>query len=155
MKWYLMTLKNYANFSGRARRKEYWMSTLVEGIIIGVMLAFITSSLFSLSVSMLNDQPVDTRQLAILTISYVMLALYSLATFLPRLAVIVRRLHDTDRSGWCIFVSLIPLVGVFILLYFLCQNGTVGNNQYGQDPKTGERLSAKINRINSLEDLSH
>lgn len=65
----------------------------------------------------------------------VLIGLYSLAVFIPSLAVTVRRLHDTNHSGWMYFVSLIPLIGGIWLLILLCTDGTHGQNQYGPDPK--------------------
>lgn len=65
--------------------------------------------------------------------------LYALATFLPGLAVAVRRLHDTDRSGWFLLVAFVPFVGGLILLIFLVEEGTRGRNQYGRDPKARRR----------------
>ena len=63
------------------------------------------------------------------------LGLYGLAILLPGLAVAIRRLHDTGRSGWWLFISLVPLIGSFILLYFYLQNSQPGVNQYGPNPK--------------------
>jgi uncharacterized membrane protein YhaH (DUF805 family) len=57
----------------------------------------------------------------------------------PGLSVLIRRLHDTGRSGWWILISLVPIVGVLVLLYFLIIDGDTGPNQYGPDPKEGER----------------
>jgi len=65
----------------------------------------------------------------------ILTTLYSLALLLPSIGVMVRRLHDTDRSGWWYFISFVPLVGSLILLFFLVQDGTVGNNQFGENPK--------------------
>ncbi|MEK3884626.1 DUF805 domain-containing protein [Paenibacillus sp. PL2-23] len=112
MEWYLKVIKNYVGFTGRARRKEYWMFVLFN-IIISVALSII---------EMIAGMP------SILT------WLYSLAIFLPSLAVLVRRLHDTGRSGWWVLIGLIPLVGFIILLVFACMEGE-GDNQYGPDPK--------------------
>ncbi len=64
-----------------------------------------------------------------------LVGLYSLAFFLPSLAVSVRRLHDTDRSGWWILIGLIPIVGGIVLLVFMVQDSTPGDNQFGQNPK--------------------
>lgn len=105
---------NYANFSGRARRSEYWYWSLAT-IIAVVVLEVIASA--SRSVGM------------------VLLAIYWLATVVPGLAVSVRRLHDTNRSGWWILLSLVPLVGAIVLLVFMCSDSTSGSNQYGASPK--------------------
>ena len=110
--WYLAVLKNYVGFSGRARRQEYWMYFLFNVIAI-VVLAVV-------------DAVVGTSLLVLL---------YELAVLLPTLAVTVRRLHDTNRSGWWILLGIIPLIGTIILIVFNASDGTPGENQYGPNPK--------------------
>jgi uncharacterized membrane protein YhaH (DUF805 family) len=118
-------IQNYANFEGRARRAEYWYFVLFNfvltfGVIMfGVVFAFLGGFLL-----------------------YPLLGLYSLATFIPNLAVIVRRLHDTGKSGATILIALIPLVGPILLLIYLVTEGDVGPNKYGPDPKqtNGEEI---------------
>ncbi|GHI07771.1 hypothetical protein AQI88_34235 [Streptomyces cellostaticus] len=112
MHWYVDVLKKYAVFSGRARRQEYWMFFLFN-VIISIVLAIIDGAMGS----------------SILGI------IYSLATLLPGLGVAVRRLHDTDRSGWWILIALIPLVGAIILIVFLATEGKAEPNQHGPNPK--------------------
>ncbi|GIP57570.1 DUF805 domain-containing protein [Paenibacillus sp. FSL W8-0186] len=113
MEWYLKVLKNYVGFEGRARRKEYWMFILFN-MIVSLVLGFI-GRLIGL----------DT------ILSYI----YSLAVLLPSLAVAMRRLHDTGRSGWMILLSFIPLVGAIVLIVFMCQDSEPGDNKYGSNPK--------------------
>jgi len=113
MSWYLSVLKKYAVFSGRSQRKEYWMFGLFHGIII----------ILSLLVADLGDA------------ALALMGIYSLATLIPVTAVIVRRLHDTDRSGWWCFIQLVPILGVIVLLVFLATDGTKGDNRFGPDPK--------------------
>jgi uncharacterized membrane protein YhaH (DUF805 family) len=125
MNWYLMALKKYATFSGRARRKEYWMYILFYVIILCVLVA--VDTFIGMSAG---------GGIGILTL------IYSLAMLIPTLAVTVRRLHDTAHSGWWILIELVPLVGVFILLYFLVIDGTPGTNAYGPSPKEGEAAVA-------------
>ncbi|MCO6538237.1 MAG: DUF805 domain-containing protein [Gilliamella sp.] len=122
MNWFIDCItKNYANFNGRARRQEYWMFTLFNFLlnlaltIVGMILVSISSSL----VSVIN------------IISFVAWA----ALFIPSLAVAVRRLHDTDRSGWWVLIALVPLIGAIVLLVFACSDSTPGSNQYGENPK--------------------
>ncbi len=108
---------NYVNFSGRAARSEYWYWILFYYIglaIAGVIDAAIGATVLS--------------------------GIFVLGTFLPALAVAVRRLHDLDRSGWWICLAFIPLVGAIILLVWFCTRGTVGPNRFGPDPlsPTGE-----------------
>jgi uncharacterized membrane protein YhaH (DUF805 family) len=112
MNWYLHVLKNYANFSGRARRQEYWMFFLIN-LIISLVLTFIEIKMHIFGVSLL----------------------YNLAVLIPSLAVAVRRLHDTDRSGWWLLIGLVPLVGAIVLLIFFIIDGTPGNNRFGVSPK--------------------
>jgi uncharacterized membrane protein YhaH (DUF805 family) len=106
---YLSVLKKYVVFEGRAGLKEFWMFTLFNFII-----SFVLSGI---------DMTIGTFG----ALGF----LYSVAVFLPSLAVTVRRLHDTDRSGWWVLVSLIPIVGVIILLILCALEGTEGPNQYG------------------------
>jgi uncharacterized membrane protein YhaH (DUF805 family) len=113
MEWYLKVLKNYVGFQGRARRKEYWMFFLFNIIICLVL---------SLLQLILHIHPLLTE-------------LYSLAILLPSLAVSVRRLHDTGKSGWWILIGIIPIIGCIILLIFYCSNGDENNNKYGPNPK--------------------
>lgn len=126
MEWYLKVLKeNYANFDGRARRKEYWMFTLFNVLII-----FGLYALVGVGIAMESE-----------TLSFVFIglaAIYALATIIPSIAVVVRRLHDQDKSGWYYFVGLIPLIGGIWILILMVTEGTVGDNQYGPDPKAGE-----------------
>lgn len=118
MNWYLEVLKKYAEFSGRARRKEYWFFVLFSSVIgIGlVVIDFLAGTIIS-------DSGVG-----------VMSGIYYLAVLIPGLAVSVRRLHDTDRSGWMMLIGLIPCVGL-VLLFFMVQDGTRGRNKFGSDPK--------------------
>ncbi|HHR6081237.1 TPA: DUF805 domain-containing protein [Providencia alcalifaciens] len=125
MNWYLEVIKNnYANFEGRARRKEYWMFTLVNMIIIMVLYALIIASV-----------DYTTGEMGGLgMIAGILLGIYALATIVPSIAVSVRRLHDTEKSGWWYLISFIPF-GAFVLLVFMCLEGTKGDNRFGTDPK--------------------
>jgi len=127
MNWYFEVLKKYAVFEGRARRKEYWFFQLFQ-IIVTMVLAIIGALLISVNSGLEHAG-------SGLVFVDVLIVLYGLATLLPGLAVLVRRLHDTNRSGWMIFLGLIPLVGGIILLVFAVEDGTPGPNQYGPDPK--------------------
>jgi uncharacterized membrane protein YhaH (DUF805 family) len=119
MNWYLEVLKKYAVFSGRARRKEYWMFFLFN-LIITVVLALIDSLMGTFS---------PQAGLGLLS------GLYSLAVLIPSIAVTVRRLHDTGRSGWWILIGLIPIIGGIVLLIFMVLDSQPGENQYGPNPK--------------------
>lgn len=119
MNWYLKCLKQYADFSGRARRKEYWMFTLFN-IIFTI-------------VTIILDNVLGT---ASPELSYgLFYGLYVLAMFIPGLAVSVRRLHDVGKSGWMILITLIPLIGPIWLLVLILTDSNPGENKYGQNPK--------------------
>ncbi|WP_300569479.1 DUF805 domain-containing protein [Flavobacterium sp.] len=122
--------ENYANFSGRARRSEYWYYMLMNGIII------LAWAILSAMVSSVSEVFAD--------IFVGVLALYFLIIIIPSFAVIVRRLHDIDKSGWYYLVRFIPIVGSIWLLILFCTEGTNGHNSYGQDPKI---LYDEINEI--------
>jgi len=113
MDWYLEVLKKYAVFNGRARRKKYWMFFLFN-IIIAFVLGFVESLVGSPGVIGL---------------------LYSLAVLIPGIAVSVRRLHDTERSGWWLLIAFVPIIGAIVLLVFMVQDSKPGQNQYGANPK--------------------
>ncbi len=107
------------DFYGRARRKEYWIFTLINSTI-GLIVAFISG--------------MAVERFHTLT-GYMPYLLFVLFTFIPSLAVSVRRLHDIDKSGWWIFIGFVPILGAFILLKFHLTEGDSGENQYGEDPK--------------------
>lgn len=111
-------LQQYVGFSGRARRSEYWWFFLFN-VLVSIVASILDSVLGTMS-----D---DTNVGLIGTIA-------SLALLLPSIAVGIRRLHDTSRSGWWILIGLIPIVGWIILLVFYVQDSH-GDNQYGPSPK--------------------
>jgi len=105
-------LNQYAGFSGRARRSEFWFFYLAY--VLAVVVATIVGTV------------IKFPYLGILVV---------LALVVPMLAVEIRRLHDTGRSGWFIFIGVIPLIGPIILLVFLVQDSQPQPNQYGPSPK--------------------
>ena len=119
MNWYIEVMKKYSVFSGRARRSEYWFFVLIN-ILISIILGFVATMTGIMGAGM---------HLGILS------GLYSLAMIIPSLAVSVRRLHDTNRSGWWLLICLVPLIGLIILLVFMLLDSTPGENQYGPNPK--------------------
>jgi uncharacterized membrane protein YhaH (DUF805 family) len=127
MNWMLMPLRRYADFSGRSRRKEYWMF-----VLLNVLLSL--AALAALAVSYYADMS-ESAMTTLLMPLFVVYFLLSLAFVIPGLAVTVRRLHDTDRSGWTILFGLIPIVGPFLLLVYYISEGTSGPNRFGEDPK--------------------
>jgi uncharacterized membrane protein YhaH (DUF805 family) len=119
MEWYLLPWKRFAEFSGRSRRKEYWMFTLFN-IVIAIVLCILSLVL---------------RESGVGVIFSILSFIYSLAALIPGLAVSVRRLHDTGKSGWFLLLGLIPFVGPVILLVFFCMDSEPGQNAYGPNPK--------------------
>ena len=115
MNWYLEVLKKYAEFTGRARRTEYWMFFLFNLIIAAVLLGV---------------------EMAVFGGPGVLYGIYMLAILLPALGVTVRRLHDTGRTGWWVLVWLIPIVGPIVILVFMVLDSQPGDNEYGPNPKT-------------------
>lgn len=123
MNWFIKVLKQYADFKGRARRKEYWMYVLF--LTIAYIIAAILDNVLGLSIKMAGQS---------MGYGYIYL-LVALATIVPSIAVSVRRLQDINKSGWFVLIAFIPIIGVLILLYWSLLEGTKGENQYGPDPK--------------------
>lgn len=139
MEWMLLPLKRYADFSGRSRRKEYWMFVLgymlifiVLGAIFGIMGVF-SSSIQDMEAGSING---------VLILAFVVLGIIGLGILIPSIAVQVRRLHDRDMSGWWLLgayvLSLVPVIGflasIALLVVFVLP-GTPGPNRFGPDPK--------------------
>jgi uncharacterized membrane protein YhaH (DUF805 family) len=122
MNWYLGVLKKYAEFNGRARRKEYWFFILFN-LIISCVLSVVDVFLGTYSAA---------AGVGILT------GLYGLAVLLPGIGVTIRRLHDTGRSGWWTLIILVPLVGWIVILIFMLIDSQPATNAYGPNPKAGE-----------------
>jgi uncharacterized membrane protein YhaH (DUF805 family) len=115
MEWYVGPLRKYAEFSGRASRKEFWLFALGNFWITGALSAFLVPLGF----------------------------IYWMGILVPYWAVWVRRLHDTNRTGYWILISFIPLVGVIGMLVIMCSKGTDGRNDYGPDPLAVTALDAE------------
>lgn len=119
MNWYLQALKKYTVFTGRARRREYWFFVLFNILIsaaLGVVDYFTRTYNAEYGIGLLG-------------------AVYALGVLLPAIAVTVRRLHDTGRSGWWLLIVLVPIIGGIVLLVFMVLDGQPGDNQYGPSPK--------------------
>lgn len=129
MNWYLQVLKKYADFSGRARRKEYWMFVLFN--ILFTIVAGILDNVLGIAIAGVGYGP--------------LYGLYSLVLIIPGLAVGVRRLHDIGKSGWMMLVVFIPLVGAIWLIILMVKEGDAGENQYGSDPKEDLTASSSMN----------
>lgn len=131
MEWYLKVMKeNYSNFSGRARRKEFWMWYLfyVIVLIVAMILDGVLGTGFEIGYG------ATTPYGWVYTIA-------ALAHLIPGLAVNVRRLHDVGKSGWFLFIALIPFVGAIWLLILSCSDGESGDNAYGSNPKTEQEVA--------------
>lgn len=120
MEWMMMPLQRYADFSGRSRRKEYWMF-LLGVVIVAVVLGIIEG--------ILGINGMVGGVYGPLTV------LLLLGILIPSIAVQVRRFHDQGKSGWFVLLGFIPFVGGIIVLVFMCLEGTKGDNEYGPDPK--------------------
>ena len=104
--WFLGPLRKYTDFAGRAGRKEYWLF-IVWHLAFIIVLGALSSALY---------------------------LLYALGTLVPSIAVGIRRLHDTNRSGWWLLVTFVPFVGFIVMIVFLASAGTTGENDYGFEP---------------------
>lgn len=122
MQWYLDVLRNFADFSGRARRKEYWMFFLIN-LLISFALAIVDIAFGMFS---------DSAGIGLLG------GIYGLAVLIPSLAVSVRRLHDVGYSGWWLLIGLVPILGAIALLVLLVLDSKVETNAYGRSPKYAE-----------------
>ncbi|MEL0639484.1 DUF805 domain-containing protein [Pseudoalteromonas aliena] len=112
MEHYMNALRSYADFSGRNRRKAYWMFVLIN-TLISIALSFV-------------DELIGF---------YIISNIYSLALLIPSLSAGARRLHDTGRSGWWQLLWLVPIIGWIVLIVFLAQDSHEGENDYGPNPK--------------------
>jgi uncharacterized membrane protein YhaH (DUF805 family) len=154
MNWYLLAFKKYATFSGRSRRQEYWMF-------------FLFNIIFSITIAILDEVLGLKENSGGINNAGILGSIYTLVTFIPSLAVAVRRLHDTDRSGWYLLLPIAPyvliilgiilkggglvltiigglsvLVLAILLIVWLATEGTSGENQYGPDPKGTDGFSS-------------
>lgn len=127
MKWYLKVLNNYATFSGRARRSEFWFF-----VLFNMIFALVAMGIDNVLGSTFWYQEMGYG--ASLSYGYIYLV-YVLAVLIPGLAVAVRRLHDVGKSGWMYFIVLIPIIGSIWLLVLFFTDSEVGSNKWGENPK--------------------
>jgi len=120
MNWYLKVLNEYSNFNGRARRQEYWMFTLFN-TIFSIVANVLDMSLGLNTIGSGGNGPIGL--------------VYSLAVLIPGLAVAVRRLHDTGKSGWNLLWMLLPIAGWIYIIVLLVRDSDPGVNEYGENPK--------------------
>ncbi len=119
MKWYPSALQKYSDFEGRASRKEYWTLVLFNVFIL-ILAKLLDRGLGAITHNGVGD-----------LVYYLCIAVL----FLPGIAVNVRRLHDVNKSGWFMFLNLVPIIGFIWILVLTCLDGTRGENKYGSDPK--------------------
>ncbi|WP_314951773.1 DUF805 domain-containing protein [Tannerella forsythia] len=126
MKWFIKAFRQYADFSGRASRQEFWMFVLFN-LLLAMAWAFVAGLLTGLFGGSFDQ---ESR----LIFMYKLIAIYYAVTTVPAMAVGVRRLHDTGRSGWWMLVSLVPIAGGIWLILLMCLDGSAGDNRYGSPP---------------------
>ena len=140
MEWMIRPLRRYADFQGRSRRMEFWMFQLLIVLLAAVFAVIILTmvdfrgggsgagSAVSIAGGLLT---------AVAAITY-------LAIIVPAIAVQVRRFHDQDKSGWLVLLNFVPYIGGFIVLVFMCLEGTRGPNRFGPDPKNPDDTLASV-----------
>lgn len=133
--------RKYCCFKGRASRAEYWWFQLFSqgiGIILSIICCFLVVNDVYDVMNATGGKPTFEEVLGEITpvtiAAWVIFALFALASFLPALGVLVRRLHDTGRSGWNFCWNFIPYIGPIIVFIFTCLQGTEGPNEYGEGP---------------------
>ncbi len=136
MNWYIKVLKQYADFNGRTRRKEYWMFALFNTIF--AVVAMILDNVLGITIDGIGYGP--------------LYGLYTLAILVPSLAVVVRRLHDIGKNGWMVLIGLIPLVGALWLLILLIKDSDPDENEYGENPKDVEMIDANAIEVDVARD---
>ena len=129
MEWMLLPYRRYAEFTGRSRRREYWMFVLFYWLV-AVVIGAIFGTRQAVTIGTWYSAQVVTNGTGS-TIGN----LFALASLVPSIAVAVRRLHDIDRSGWWLLLVFVPFLGWFTLFIFMCLDGTPGSNRFGGDPK--------------------
>lgn len=122
MEWYLKVLRQYGDFKGRARRKEYWMFLLFN--LMFSLVALVLDNALNLNYTGSEFGPIYIA--------------YGFGMIIPQIAAVVRRLHDIGKPGWMILVGLIPFIGGFWLIFLLVKDSDPGDNQYGPNPKEEE-----------------
>jgi uncharacterized membrane protein YhaH (DUF805 family) len=126
-------LMKYAEFSGRARRAEYWLFSLFISLVYMALIITLTVSGAAAVAASNSGSPPESNPVG--AIALIVFCIFALAMFIPSLAVSFRRLHDIDKGAAWILAYLVPIVGPLIILVMCLLDGTPGPNKYGQDPK--------------------
>lgn len=129
MNWMILPYRRYAEFTGRSRRREYWMFALFYVVVMIVL-----NALFGTNDYVRDGSTVNYGTRLVGAGGWIG-GLFWLGSLVPYLAVSVRRLHDQDRTGWLLLLGLIPLFGWFALFVLMCLDGTHGANRFGTDRK--------------------
>ena len=132
MHWYIEALQKYAVFNGRSRRSEFWYFQLFNLLFgLGITLVF---GFIGLALSGGNEN-------SAVYVGDAANIVFALATLLPAIGVRIRRLHDTDKSGWWVLLGLVPFIGGIVLIVFCVQDSQPGSNQYGPNPKEATAIA--------------
>lgn len=129
---------HYADFRGRARRREFWMFSLINTVV--VILLELPLLLSSMGAAAAGQE--DWNPGGLVMLSLVLTVLYALFVFVPSLAVTIRRPHDTGRSGWWYLINFVPFVGGLVLFIFLVMDSEPGANKWGPNPKGMQSVGA-------------
>ncbi len=144
MNWYMQAFRKYADFTGRARRSEYWFFYLINGVISTVLITIMQIVGFATLLGIYATSPnnpggmpsgISAGGIIIMVLVGITAFVYGLAAIVPTLAVRARRLHDTGRSGWFQLLALIPVIGEIVLIIFMIEDSNPGDNQWGPNPK--------------------
>ncbi len=136
MEWMLLPFRRYADFSGRSRRKEYWMFALLYLIVALICGGIMFSGISFSAIEQAAEAGAEPAAPGVMFwIGMTIMMVFVLASFIPSLAVTVRRFHDQDKSGWFVLLNFVPYVGGLIVFVFMCLDGTHGPNRFGADPK--------------------
>jgi uncharacterized membrane protein YhaH (DUF805 family)/ribosomal protein L32 len=143
MYWFLQAIKKYADFTGRARRKEYWMFGLVNFLVNMVIALLLIIKGLKPDYMFYSDEMllgILLKSIGLLIFSII----FNFAMVIPGLSVSVRRLHDTNRSGWWLLINLVPIIGSIFFFLFTIEDSTPGENIYGPNPKEGELEAPRV-----------
>lgn len=133
MYWIKKCLMNYANFNGRARRKEFWTFNLVYNIVLSILyILYVRANAVMMANYFMYGY--DESSTGTIKLIGVLMGIWGLGLFLPAVAVHVRRWHDIGKSGWFVFINAIPLIGWLYGLLAMMTPGNIGSNMYGEDP---------------------
>ncbi|MEA3492424.1 MAG: DUF805 domain-containing protein [Campylobacterota bacterium] len=140
-RYFMETIKQrYAQFDGRASRSEFWyfaLFSLIISIALGILDGVLgTAYSYEVVTNTIATATVESTEMTVTqTIGY-MQTLYSLLILIPSIAVSIRRLHDIGKSGWWLLIAIVPIIGLFILLFFYVKDSQSGDNEYGENPKS-------------------